>query len=80
METSQIQSLSSLAPGSFGEVVSLQATGFTRRRLLDLGLVPGTRVEVIRRSPGGDPTAFKIRGATIALRWEDGRQILVRPV
>ncbi|CEP66243.1 Transcriptional repressor, C-terminal [Moorella glycerini] len=77
---STITSLSNLRPGSSGEVVSLQARGLTRRRLLDLGLVPGTRVVALRRSPSGDPTAFFIRGATIALRREEGRQVLVRQV
>ncbi|WP_406676278.1 FeoA family protein [Moorella sp. ACPs] len=77
---SAVTSLSNLRPGSAGEVVSLQARGLTRRRLMDLGLVPGTRVVALRRSPSGDPTAFFIRGATIALRREEGQQVLVRPV
>ncbi|MBC7324188.1 MAG: ferrous iron transport protein A, partial [Moorella sp. (in: Bacteria)] len=47
---------------------------------LDLGLVPGTKVVALRRSPSGDPTAFLIRGATIALRREEGQQVLVRPI
>ncbi|WP_338823244.1 hypothetical protein MHOCP_14610 [Moorella humiferrea] len=72
--------LGDLKPGSTGEVVFLQAQGLTRRRLMDLGLVPGTRVVALRRSPGGDPTAFFIRGAVIALRREESRQVLVRPV
>ncbi|WP_258359159.1 FeoA family protein [Moorella sulfitireducens] len=75
-----VTSLSDLKPGSTGEVVSLQARGLTRRRLMDLGLVPGTRVVALRRSPSGDPTAFFIRGAAIALRREESRQVLVRPV
>lgn len=73
-------SLSDLKPGNTGEIVSLQTQGLTRRRLMDLGLVPGTRVVALRRSPSGDPTAFFIRGTTIALRWEETRQVLVRPV
>lgn len=77
---STITSLSDLRPGSSGVVVSLQARGLTRRRLLDLGLVPGTVVAALRRSPSGDPTAFFIRGATIALRREEGQQVLVRPL
>ncbi|MDN5327115.1 MAG: ferrous iron transport protein [Moorella sp. (in: firmicutes)] len=80
MAGGSITSLSNLEPGAFGEVVLLQARGLARRRLLDLGLVPGTRVEVLRRSPGGDPTAFWVRGTTIALRREEGRQVLVKPV
>lgn len=42
--------------------------GPQRRRLLDLGLVPGTRVTVEMRSPLRDPVAYRVRGAVIALR------------
>jgi len=51
--------------------------GPQRRRLLDLGLVPGTRVEAELTSPGGDPVAYRIRGALIALRREQSRWIQV---
>ncbi len=44
---------------------------------MDLGLVIGSRVEAIRRSPSGDPTAFNIRGAIIALRNENANQISI---
>ncbi|MFT9849716.1 FeoA family protein [Aneurinibacillus sp. REN35] len=69
--------LSELVPGSRARVVSLQAEGLVRRRLLDLGMVPQTIVEVVRRSPIGDPTAYRVRGTTIGLRKEDAKQILV---
>ena len=51
-----------------------------RRRLLDLGLVENTAVECLGRSPGGDPAAYLIRGAVIALRDSDSRDILVQRV
>ncbi|MDH7577138.1 MAG: FeoA family protein [Bacillota bacterium] len=70
--------LSELPVGGSGDVVALEAPGPARQRLLDLGLVPGTRVEVLRRSPGGDPVAFRIRGAVIALRREASRAVLIR--
>ncbi len=72
------QPLSQLAPGMKGRVSRLEAVGLTRRRLLDLGLVPGTPIEAIRRSPVGDPTAFLIRGAVIALRKEESSQVYVQ--
>lgn len=64
--------LSSLAPGESARVVGISPAcrGPQRRRLLDLGVVPGTRVENELVSPGGDPTAYRIRGALIALRKE----------
>jgi DtxR family Mn-dependent transcriptional regulator len=51
--------------------------GPQRRRLLDLGLVPGTLVESELRSAGGDPVAYRIRGALIALRADQARWIQV---
>jgi ferrous iron transport protein A len=49
-----------------------------RRRLLDLGLIPGTVVEAIGKSPAGDPVAYRIRGAVIALRREEGRRVFIQ--
>jgi ferrous iron transport protein A len=72
--------LSQLPVGRRGRVVSLQAEGLIRSRLLDLGLIPDTVVEVIRRSPTGDPIAYGIRGAVIALRSEVSRLITVSPL
>ena len=72
-------SLSQLGPGKFGRVTRLKAIGLTRRRLLDLGLIPGTKVKSIRKSPLGDPIAYEIRGAVIALRKEESSQIFVQP-
>ncbi len=62
--------LSGLDPGEEAQVTGLSALcrGVERRRLLDLGIVPGTVVSAELRSPGGDPTAYRIRGAMIALR------------
>jgi DtxR family Mn-dependent transcriptional regulator len=51
--------------------------GAQRRRLLDLGVVPGTRIVVERRSAAGDPTAYRIRGALIALRRQQAAWIEV---
>ena len=42
---------------------------------MDLGIVPGTVIEAEMKSPGGDPTAYRIRGAMIALRKEQANQI-----
>jgi ferrous iron transport protein A len=61
--------------GDTVSVTGLSAEGGHRRRLLDLGFVRGTRVAVIRRSPLGEPIAYRVRGATIALRGNDARQI-----
>ncbi len=54
--------------------------GSMRRRLLDLGLTQGTQVMCVGKSPLGDPKAFLIRGAVIALRQEDCEKILIKDV
>ncbi|MCL5980936.1 MAG: ferrous iron transport protein A [Firmicutes bacterium] len=72
--------MAALAPGTRALVQSLEAKGLLRRRLLDLGLVPGTVVAAIGRSPAGDPTAYRIRGAVMALRMDVARQIRVLPI
>ncbi len=70
-------SLNDIAPGERAVISRLQSTGSMRRRLLDIGLVENTGVECLGRSPGGDPSAYFIRGAVIAIRSEDCANILI---
>lgn len=70
--------LHNLKVGESGEVSELSAEGIQRRRLLDLGFVPGVIVKNERKSPFGDPIAFKIKGAIIALRKEETAQIFIK--
>lgn len=70
-------SLHDLPVGQSATVTSIQAEGITKRRLLDLGLVPGTKVKALRVSPLGDPKAYRIRGAVIAFRQEESAQIFI---
>jgi DtxR family Mn-dependent transcriptional regulator len=73
------ETLAALLPREKGRVVHLSpgCRGLERRRLLDLGIVPGTVVEAEMKSPSGDPTAYRIRGALIALRKEQAEQIQI---
>jgi len=73
----KILPLCELPLGYFGMVRELLATDSTRRRLLDLGLIADTAVEALRKSPSGDPTAYQIRGAVIALRSSEASKIMV---
>ena len=70
--------LSDLSPGYRARVLALYNDEGMRRRLLDIGITQNAEVECIGRSPGGDPSAYRIRGAVIALRHADARHILVR--
>lgn len=73
-------SLFDIKPGQYGIVDALETEGAMRRRLLDIGLVENTRVECLGRSPSGDPSAYLIRGAVIAIRSEDSRKIRMKEI
>lgn len=59
-------------------ISNLNCKGDLRRRLLDLGLVNGTTIKAIFKSPIGNPVAYEVRGTTIALRKEDSKLINIR--
>ena len=67
--------LDALAVGGSAVVTALRSTGAKRRRMLDLGFVPGSRVRALHASPWSDPVAYGVRGAVIALRREDAERV-----
>ncbi|MGI5850234.1 MAG: FeoA family protein [Christensenellales bacterium] len=69
--------LNNLPMGQQATVKILSLDGFTRRRMLDLGLIINTVVKALMKSPAGDPIAYDIRGAVIALRKEEASKIMV---
>jgi Fe2+ transport system protein FeoA len=78
--TAPVMRLTALPPGSAGRVVTLRSRGLARRRLLDLGVTPGAVIERVFTSPFGEPTAYRVRGALIALRTEQAGQIEIEPL
>ena len=72
--------LTEIALGKKVRVVELLSKGLSRQRMLDLGIVPNTIIQVLRRSPFGDPTAYLIRDTCIALRDDEAKNILVRDI
>ncbi len=74
---SNILRLSDLDVGQRAKAYSLTADGAIRRRLQDIGLIEGTVVECVLKSPCQDPAAYLIRGGVIAIRGEDAEKILV---
>ncbi|MFW5976635.1 MAG: FeoA family protein [Bacillota bacterium] len=72
--------LTDLENGDKVSITKLSANGKKRRRLLDLGLIPGTKIKAIRKSPSGDPTAYLIRGSILALRKEETDLVLVKKI
>ena len=74
---SKYSALNELKPGQSARVQKLSCPEQLRRRFLDLGLGVNTKISCVGRSPSGDPGAFLIRGAVIALRGKDAAGIQV---
>ena len=70
--------LSCLHEGQRARVLIILESGAMRRRLQDIGLIEGTTVECVQKSPAGDPVAYGIRGAIVALRAEQATAIIVQ--
>lgn len=73
----QIITLNYLQIGKSGKIIKLNNTGSIRRRLLDLGFIPGTIIKAELSSPFQDPIAYKIRNALVAIRKSDSKNIIV---
>ena len=73
------QPLSSLSAGKSGTVTEIKVPAEHRGRLLEMGLLVGTPVELVRFAPLGDPVEIKVRGYHLTLRKHEAEQIWVRP-
>ena len=69
--------MNELNPNDEAIVENVCASPEIKRRFLDLGLISGTRIKCVSRSPAGDPRAYLIRGAVIAIRSDDCCKITV---
>ncbi len=72
--------LSELKINQTAVVTEINTVSDMRRRFLDIGLVENTRVKCVGKSPAGDPSAYFIRGAVIAIRAVDAMSIVVDAV
>lgn len=75
----RLVTLDTLSPGKRGRIAAVKE-GVLYRRLLALGLVPGTVVAAVRRAPFGDPVAYLVRGYCLALRRQEAATILVEEI
>lgn len=74
------QPLTSCPLGSPATVVEINVPPGPRARLMEMGLLVGTQVELIRFAPLGDPVEIRVRGYNLTLRKHEAEQIQVRPV
>jgi ferrous iron transport protein A len=74
-----LQPLTSVAIGSRATVAEINLPAASRPRLMEMGLLVGTPIELVRFAPLGDPVEIKVRGYNLTLRKHEAEQILVRP-
>ena len=72
-------SLAELPLGAEAKVAAVEGPRAFRRRLLEMGLVPGTRVRVVTIAPLGDPLRIEVRGGHWSIRKAEARQIAIEP-
>ena len=71
--------LTSVALGTKATVVEIKVPPQSRPRLMEMGLLVGTAVELVRFAPLGDPVEIKVRGYNLTLRKHEAEQIFVQP-
>jgi DtxR family Mn-dependent transcriptional regulator len=71
------KTVNDLEPGARGIISEINAPGIMRQKLMDLGLLPGTLVEMVRSAPLGDPIQIKVRGTSLAIRRSEARTLII---
>ena len=72
-----VRMLSELAAGEKGKIVRVEGGGGIGRRIMDMGAVPGTAIEVIRVAPLGDPIEVKLKSYNLSLRKSEAQRIKI---
>ena len=78
-QAAPLQTLASLTAGAAAVVAEIRVPGDQRGRLLEMGLLVGTPIQLVRFAPLGDPVEIKVRGYNLTLRKHEAELILVRP-
>lgn len=72
-----VKTLNQLEPGERATIVKVGGEGPVRRRILDMGVVKGADIEVVRVAPLGDPVEFRIKGYNLSLRKSEAQNVQV---
>lgn len=80
MENAKIGSLRGLEIGESAQIVAVGGEDQLRKHLLDMGLIPGTYVKLVKYAPLGDPMQLTVHGYELTLRLADAEQIQVKPI
>lgn len=70
--------LDRLALGASGRVVSVNESGVLSKRIMEMGVIPGAELKVIKTAPLGDPIEIEIQGYHLALRKSEAHLVLMR--
>ena len=73
----QVRKMNNLRVGEIGKIKKIEGNDSLKRKLLDMGLTPGAKIEVIKVAPLGDPVDIKVRGYHLSLRKEEALGISV---
>ncbi|MEG1447838.1 MAG: ferrous iron transport protein A [Oscillospiraceae bacterium] len=71
------RTLKQLKPGESGTVIALKSEGAVKRRLIDMGITPGTEVYIRKVAPLGDPIEINLRGYELSIRKDDADNIII---
>ena len=72
-----MHTLFDLKIGSQAKIKEINCSEVVKRRMMDLGIVKGTPIKAILKSPSGNPKAYEVRGSVIAIRSEEARRIKI---
>ena len=72
-----VKTLNQLKPGERATIVKVGGEGPVRRRILDMGVVSGADIEVVRVAPLGDPVEFRVKGYNLSLRKSEAQNVQV---
>jgi ferrous iron transport protein A len=72
-----LRALDELRPGESSVILSIDGDPQVARRLMELGLVPGTTVQVVRRAPLGDPVELRVRRTHLSIRRSEAELVYV---
>ena len=70
--------LRDMKPGESGTVLSVNGELLDKHRLVEMGIIPGTKVKVIRKAPLGDPIEVKTRGFLLSMRLSEAQKVIVK--
>jgi len=79
-EAKNITTLNQLSPGTRARVIKLTATGKLRRRIMEMGIIPGAELKMERFAPMGDPIEFSAKGYLLSLRKEEASSVFVEVI